>query len=298
MTTPSVRACYSADYPVRTRHRNLEKLGWVAEGVQRGGLARLIDPGILDVEWLYGLHDARYVDAFLTGERPLATSQNLPWSPELRSAILAMQAGQLTGARLALADGVAGHVANGFHHARHERGRGFCTFNGLALVAYAHPRLRVFVLDCDDHGGDGTATFTHRLPNLYNYSICSMPFGCAEGPRSVVDTRTRCDIPGDDIGAALDEAIEAIERWQPDLLVYQAGVDSHEDDPMGDGRAGTSDLYGRDRRVFSYCQGHGLPVLFTLSGGYQPLEETTELHLNTFRAAESVYQHRRKPLPA
>ena len=28
-------------------------------------------------------------------------------------------------------------------------------FNGLALVAKQYPEKRIFILDCDQHGGDG-----------------------------------------------------------------------------------------------------------------------------------------------
>jgi len=296
MVAPRLRGCYGADYPVPTRYRNLEKLRCVAQAVQDSNLARLIDPGVLDLDRLYGLHDPAYMDAFLTGEGPLATSQKLPWSPELRRAVIAMQAGQLTATALAMTDGIAGHIANGFHHARYERGRGFCTFNGLALVAHAHPSLRVFVLDCDDHGGDGTAAFTQRLANLYNYSICATRFGYVEGPRSVIDTTSHRGAHIDTYTEAIDTAMAHIEAWQADLVLYQAGADPHVDDAIGNGRATRQSLYERDYRVFSRCRALGLPVVFTLSGGYQSLTEIVELHANTFLAARQAFATSNRPV--
>ena len=41
----------------------------------------------------------------------------------------------------------------------------------LALVAKQNPEKRIFVMDCDQHGGDGTAIFTNRLTNLVNFGI-------------------------------------------------------------------------------------------------------------------------------
>lgn len=284
-----IRACYSDDYCVRTRSRSLEKLAGVAHEVTTRGLARVMDPGVLPVERLLELHDPDYVRAFLDGKRPLATSQNFPWSTALRRAVLAMQAGQLTAAEWALETGVAGHIANGFHHARYARGGGFCTFNGLALIARAWPNRRVFVLDCDEHGGNGTAEFSHWLPNLFAFSIFGTPFGCTGGRRSIA--RRLAPLYGDfsPYREALAEAFENVTRWQPDILVYQAGGDCHIDDPMGTIGLTTEQLRTRDEAVFAFCAGAGIPVLFTLGGSYQPLERSAAIHANTFEAAVGAH---------
>lgn len=285
-----MRACYSDEYCVPTRLGGLEKLARVAHDVRHQGLAELRDPSVLDLEHLYGLHDPDYVDAFLSGEGSLAVSQNLPWSEALRRAVLAMQAGQLTAAEMAFNDGVSAHVANGFHHARYARGRGFCTFNGLALVARAWPRRRVFVLDCDDHGGDGTAEFTTRLDNLFNYSICSSDFGAVTGSRSVIRIdQGNTGAPGAGYRESLKRAFEVIRAWRPHLLIYQAGVDCHRDDPLGRGQAGSEALFARDYQVFHFARTEQLPLLFTLAGGYQSLKTTAGLHCNTFHAARKAY---------
>jgi acetoin utilization deacetylase AcuC-like enzyme len=89
------------------------------------------------------------------------------WSEAIRDGVLAMQAGQLHGAALAFAGApVVGNVAQGFHHARPHIGNGFCTFNGLALIAEAYPERTIGVLDVDEHEGDGTSVFSMGLPNL------------------------------------------------------------------------------------------------------------------------------------
>ncbi len=61
-------------------------------------------------------------------------------------------------AEMALQKGIAANVAQGFHHAVYEYGGSFCTFNGLAFVAQQNPNKKIFVLDCDQHGGNGTAS--------------------------------------------------------------------------------------------------------------------------------------------
>ena len=285
-----IRAFYADDYCVRTRSGSMEKLAGVAAAAQRLGGIDVHDPGTIDIAYLYRLHDPVYVRAFLDGEPPLARSQNLPWSPALRSAVLAMQAGQLRGAAAAIDDGIAFNIANGFHHARHERGGGFCTFNGLALVALARRNMRVAVLDCDQHGGNGTEDFAARLPNLFNYSIYGISFGCEGGERSVADPVPAGDEAEARYMAAMGRAFAQIRNWQPDLLLYQAGVDCHVDDPMGRGPLTAAGLCERDRRVFEFCRYLRLPVLVTLAGGYQEFARTIQLHRNTLEIAVEVFR--------
>lgn len=280
-----IQACFAEEYCVESRSGSMTKLAAVAREGQARHLLTLVDPGIMCLDHLFTLHDPEYVQAFLSGELPLAISQNLPWSPQLRRAVLSMQAGQLKSARIALQDGIAGHIANGFHHARYARGRGFCTFNGLALIARAFPQYRVFVLDCDDHGGDGTEDFAGRLDNLFNYSIFFTRFGCKGGVRSFAHEVSREGCPDAHYQQALSDAFESALQWKPHLLIYQAGVDSHVNDALGSKTMTTEALYQRDLRVFSFCRHNHLPVFFTLAGGYQTPEAVTELHLNTFLAA-------------
>jgi len=284
-----IKACYAPEYYSETRSRSMVKLGLVAEAAAEAGLVELIHPGSIDVALLYRLHDPVYVDAFLKGIRPLAISQNFPWSEELRRAVLTMQAGQLVAAEFAFAEGVAANIANGFHHARYHKGRGYCTFNGLALVAQEFPNKRVFVLDCDEHGGDGTEEFSQRLENLFNFSIHGTQFGCQGGERSI----PRYIPPvGEDPSFYLRTVDEGLHRaldWGADLLIYQAGVDCHRDDPLTGVGASTETLYQRDQQVFRFAHKHHLPVLFVLAGGYQEMENLVPLHVNTFRAAAQVF---------
>src|SRR5207249_3474913 len=64
--------------------------------------------------------------------------------------------------------GVACSPSSGFHHAYRSHGGGFCTFNGLALTAVwmAQRRVKVAILDCDYHYGDGTVDILAQHGNL------------------------------------------------------------------------------------------------------------------------------------
>ena len=286
-----IQTCFSPLYSADTPTASMRKLGPVAWHAVGRGLAEVEVPDPIDPEKLRRLHAPEYVDAFLEGKQPLASAQGWSWTPQIRDGVLAMHGGQLLGTKLALEHGIAANVAQGFHHAGYVWGSCFCTFNGLALVAQEFPKLRVFVLDCDEHGGNGTEEFTHRLPNLFNFSINGTGFGMRGGERSICRTLRRVT---DDFGLyhqALDEAFDKIESWRPDLILYQAGADPHINDPLGSLGMTTEQMFERDRIVFQRCKERRVPVLFVLAGGYQEPIETKllPLHVNTFRAAQAVW---------
>jgi acetoin utilization deacetylase AcuC-like enzyme len=157
------------------------------------------------------------------------------------------------------------------------------------LVAALHPDLDVFVLDCDEHGGDGTAEFTKILPNLFNFSICGTTMGAYEGPRSIV----RRVPPGDESQARLflEEALNLIAEKRPGLMIYQAGMDSHRDDPLSRSKMSGEFLAHRDELVMqTLALDLGIPFFFVLAGGYQePMEgKLVPLHVQTFEIASRI----------
>jgi acetoin utilization deacetylase AcuC-like enzyme len=269
----------------------MRKLAPVARAAEAVGYVTLHDPGLIDREKLRSLHDHDYVCAFITGKGRLASSQGWDWIPQIRNGVLAINAGQILGAQMALEFGVAANVAQGFHHAKPERGWYFCTFNGLALVAQEFPEKRVFVLDCDEHCGDGTAEFTKKLSNLFNFSINGTNWGMYEGSRSICRNIKTTPDSFRDYKKALLEAFNCAREWCADLIIYQAGADTHVDDPMSTGILNTEQMLERDRMVFTHFHKSGIPIFFVIAGGYQtPIEEKLlPLHLNTFKSAYEEY---------
>ncbi|WP_257387978.1 hypothetical protein [Tahibacter caeni] len=266
----------------------LQRLGLAARLIERRGLGRLQAPRAIERAALDGLHCEHYLRAFLDGVDPLASSQGLPWSAALRDSALAMLGGQLEGAQQALRCGVAMNLARGFHHAVHARGSGFCALNGLALIAHALPQQRIAVLDCDEHGGNGTEEFAARLGNLHAVSIFGTRFGCYGGLRSsAFPVRVREQGFGKYLDA-LNQAMEIVAGCRPDLLVYQAGADCHRDDPKNQAGLSTRELFQRDLFVFEAAHRLQLPVLFLVGGGYQRARRVAQLNLNTVVAARTA----------
>jgi acetoin utilization deacetylase AcuC-like enzyme len=285
----NVDAVYGADYQASGLD-HFRRFAWLYEQALLAQLIRPHEPEMIELARFRGLHSDSYLDAMASGRTSLATTSYLPWSPGLLRTCLSMSGGQLTAARLALSRGLAVNLACGFHHAHPEYGGGYCVFNGLALVAAEHPSLRVSVLDCDEHGGDGTEAFCHLLPNLSAISIFGTRFGLRGGGRSVALQVPREDeLPRDEgFLQSLDQALDALLHTRPDLVIYQASADSHVDDPKATLKLSSDTLAVRDRRVLRAMQWAGIPVLITLAGGYQADEAVGQLYLSTLRIAASL----------
>lgn len=266
----------------------LSRLSVAANELARLGLVDLHEPEPVDASALSGLHDDAYLSAFLGGEEPLASSQGIAWSPALRDATLAMLGGQLEATRHALRHGIAMNLARGFHHAVPSRGSGFCPINGLALVALRMPELRVFVVDCDEHGGNGTEEFAARLPNLYTASIFGTRFGCLGGERSwAFEVR----VPRDGFGAyeaALHRVQDLLREHRPDLVLYQAGADCHVGDPKSRVGLTTRRFVQRDLFVLRAVRQLDIPVVIVAAGGYQKASAIATLNVATVRCALHV----------
>lgn len=274
---------------------SLQRLAATAAVVGSSGMAEILAPAPLDPFLLDGLHSQRYVDAFLSGRGPLASSMGLPWTPQLRDAVLAMLGGQIASASSALKHGVAMNIAQGFHHAVFERGSSYCAINGLALLAKCMPDHRIFVIDCDEHGGNGTEEYADRLTNLYNVSIFGTRFGCRGGKRSwafhVRDRPSGFFTYFD----ALRTTEALVDIHQPDLIVFQAGSDCHHRDPKSSLKLTLHELYARDFFVFQIAACRRIPIVFVVAGGYQPPARMARLNLSTLKAAHRTFFGRVAP---
>ena len=61
---------------------------------------------------------------------------------------------------------------------------------------------------------------------------------------------------------------ELLDRFAPDLVLYQAGVDPHVDDRLGRLALTDAGLAARDTMVVNETRRRGIPVASALGGGY------------------------------
>jgi acetoin utilization deacetylase AcuC-like enzyme len=248
------------------------KSRWIATSLETSpipGLRLSSHRSVTEAE-LLGVHDLAYVSAVRTGEpRRLAESQGFDWDPELWTMVLASNGGVLAAIDAALEDGVSGALASGLHHARRDRGAGFCTFNGLALGvrhAQARGKRRILVLDLDAHCGGGTVSLIGDLPGVLHVdvSVSSYDDYTPTGEHKLDILRdAETYLP------TVEKRLGELDKKPFDLCIYNAGMDPFEGCAIGGLRGVTRKiLETRERLVFDWCRRRELPIAFVLAGGY------------------------------
>ena len=291
-----IKTCFSPRYYADTPSASMRKLPLIAKEIESLNIVEILNPDLnisdeVIYEKLKKLHDPNYVDEFISGNGLKSSSQGWPWTNDIKNGVLSINKGQLIGTELAIKNGISSNIAQGFHHSVYEMGMGFCTFNGLALVAQEFPDFKVGVLDCDEHFGNGTADFTKRLNNLYNYSIFGSRYDFRyEGQRAKSEYFFNITNNFNKYIDAVNRGLDYIQEQKVNLIIYQAGMDCHINDPYGHMGLTTEQLSKRDSYVFKSIKELNIPVLFVMAGGYQePMKNLVDLHVNTFKEAYKSY---------
>jgi len=298
---PSLLRCYSSDAyfaPLPPGHVfPMDKFPQSAAAVRDRGLGIVIDPGRIGDSDLMRVHTRAYVASIRTGQYNDATQRRLglPWSQRLSDRSHAATAGTLTATRAALVDGIAANLAGGTHHAFADRGEGFCVFNDVAVAIRAlrqdEPLLHAMVIDLDAHQGNGTNAIFANDPFTFTYSVHvarNYPSDKVPGSRDVGLSRFA---EADEYFTNLEATLPSeVERFEPDLVFYNAGVDVHIDDRFGQMRLSTADMARRDRYVINSCRDWAIPTVVVYGGGYNKTPGmTAELHVQTIRIASERF---------
>jgi acetoin utilization deacetylase AcuC-like enzyme len=232
-------------------------------------------PGEAPAEWVALAHDRAYVDqVFAANVTPqVAREIGYPVNDSVARRARCAVAGTVLTAQLALQHGMAANTAGGSHHARTRHGAGFCVFNDVAVairVLMADGAIgRAMVIDLDVHQGDGTAEIFRDDPTVFTLSVHAERNYPVRKVPSSLDVGLP-DATGDDAyGACIRDIIPAaLDRFGPDIVFYNAGVDPHVDDRLGRLALTDEGLRTRDRLVFDAVRRRGIPLAAVIGGGY------------------------------
>ncbi len=166
------------------------------------------------------------------------------------------------------------NLGGGFHHARRERGAGFCIFNDLALaVDLAREkgiRAKILIVDLDLHDGDGTRSCFAQDANVHTYSVHNRDL---DDQPALASTSLSLGEPVEDgeYLRAIEESLPALLRsLRPELVIYLAGCDPANGDKLGTWNISSDGMLARDKRVIGWIRDLSppAPVVVLLGGGY------------------------------
>lgn len=262
----------------------------------------LFESQLASVEEVELAHDRDYVQRVISGS--LANTEiktiGFPWSEHLVRRSLATVGGAIAAAQNSLETGFSSQLAGGTHHAGTARGAGYCVFNDQAVAArvllakYSTRIRKVAIIDLDVHQGDGTAEILSREMDLKTAFVASV-HGERNYPFRKVPSSLDIGLPdgaNDSIFlSAVKTALEHISRFEPDILLYQAGVDALEHDRLGKLKVSFDGLKRRDALVFEFAKRNRLPLAMAMGGGYSdPISLTVDAHIGTYQQANLIFR--------
>lgn len=232
-------------------------------------------PDPMPREWLEAVHDPAYVEEVfsLTVPREKERRIGFPITERIRDRVRHTNGGTWLAAQLAMENGYAANSAAGSHHAIGSTGAGYCVFNDLAVasnrILAEGDAQRILIVDLDVHQGDGTASLTATNTDIFTLSLHAEKNFPVRKARSTLDVPLPDGTGNDGFMEALDKHFPAaLDRFAPDLVLYQAGVDPHVNDKLGRLALTSDGLDLRDRFVVRQARKRNIAIASALGGGY------------------------------
>ncbi|MGB3491267.1 MAG: histone deacetylase [Elainellaceae cyanobacterium] len=287
--------------PLPLGHRfPMPKFGKLYNLLIKDGIAQhhhVYQPEALPIEWLEQVHEPEYVRSYCEGTLTAKAQRRigLPWSPELVERTCFAVAGTILTAQLALRHGLACNTVGGTHHAFPDYGSGFCIFNDLAIAARTVQALglakKILIVDLDVHQGDGTAIIFQDDPTVFTFSMhCHINFPSRK-QTSDLDVPLAEGTEDEPYLQSLAHHLpDLLAQVNPDLVLYDAGVDTHVGDRLGKLALTDTGIFRREMQVLSTCLSGGYPVGCVIGGGYcQDFDSLAYRHSILHRAASNLF---------
>lgn len=157
------------------------------------------------------------------------------------------------------------------HHATRNQAMGFCYLNSIAIAsleALATGAKRVAVYDFDVHHGNGTEAILQDHPGTAFFSIHQFPCYPGTGGANVGNNCFNYPVapgtPRTQYRKVLSQALDALKRFEPDIIAVSAGFDAYARDPLADETLEAEDYHwlGESFRNLK------IPTFSVLEGGY------------------------------
>ena len=164
------------------------------------------------------------------------------------------------------------NLGGGFHHAKKDKGEGFCPVNdvavGIVKLFKKFGKIKVLVVDLDYHHGNGTAKIFEDNEDVFTFSIHRDNW-------DEINKKNNMDILLPD-GTGDEEYLtqlrlylpHVLSSFSPDFIVYIAGADIHKDDTFGTFNVSTEGVLERDKFVYNIAKKSKIPMGVVAGGGY------------------------------
>ncbi|XP_072454351.1 histone deacetylase 11 isoform X4 [Notamacropus eugenii] len=166
----------------------------------------------------------------------------------------------------------------GFHHCSSDKGGGFCAYADITLsIKFLFERVegisKATIIDLDAHQGNGHERDFMDDSRVYIVDIYNRNIYPGDGfAKRAIKRKVELEWgTGDtDYLQKVAEHVEAaLSEHKPNVMIYNAGTDILEGDPLGGLSVSAEGIIKRDEMVFQAARNHNIPILMVTSGGYQ-----------------------------
>ncbi|MFM7684180.1 MAG: hypothetical protein ACKO7P_15770 [Bacteroidota bacterium] len=234
-------------------------------------------------------HTETYVHNVFKGEGNYL-SNSLPWSKNLAHSLTYTNSALHEAIKFSILipENLCFAPISGMHHAKPDRGSGFCTFSGQVISAikiYEEYKLSGAYFDLDGHFGNSIED-TREFNPILNLAI---PKGCNVNPTGKNENYLKS------FENSLERIGKLIKTGKIHYVVFAHGADSHEDDDIGGGCDTKHWLLCATRfsewvNEISREIGRPLPVTLALFGGYRSdnYNAVLDLHLKSILTCSRI----------
>ena len=259
--------------------------------------AVILSPKKASINELEIVHDNEYILKVHNGTLSEKEIRRLgfKWSEILSNRSFLAVNGTLLTCKEALRNNIACHLAGGTHHAHKSFGSGYCVFND---IAYSSRKLikenyvkRILIIDLDVHQGDGTAAILSKDKEIFTCSIhCKNNFPFRKS-KSDLDVELDNGLNDNQYLDILKETLKkCMDNINPDILIYDAGVDVHKNDKLGNLNLTSKGILERDKMVLSFFKNKFIPIATVIGGGYSDNNiELAKRHSIIFQAVSEIF---------
>ena len=180
------------------------------------------------------------------------------------------------------------------HHAEKEKAMGFCIYNNVAVGANylieKYKYKKIAIIDFDVHHGNGTQDIFYNNKNVLYISTHQYPYYPGSGSEkengkfnNILNIPLSAGTTAEQYLNAYEHALNKIQEFKPEFLLFSAGFDAHMDDPLAQLRLSSEDFYIITKRTLEiskpFCNGN---VVSILEGGYdlRALQKSTQRHVD------------------
>ena len=183
------------------------------------------------------------------------------------------------------------------HHSEKNKAMGFCIFNNAAIGAQylieKYNYNRIAIIDFDVHHGNGTQDIFYNNKKVLYISTHQYPFYPGTGSENekgkfnnIFNIPLPAGTSSENYFEAYNHVLKKIDQFRPEFLIFSAGFDAHQDDPLAQFKLKSVDFYEITRRTLLTANKYiNKKVVSILEGGYDlnALAESADEHIKALQ---------------